>query len=430
MYFKLLVLGLVLVDISQPAYAYLDPGTGSVLFTGLLGIMATVFFVVKGLIYWISESFLKMINIDINKDSNHDIVFYSEGARYWNVFLPIIKEMNRREIKCTYLTSEENDPGLKANLAHIDTKYIGMGHKAFHMLNNLKAEICVMTTPGIDVLQIRRSKGVKHYCHLTHSSGGVSGYRVFGLDYYDSVLTGGDGDKATIREIESCRNILRKEIIPIGCTYLDVLRSDVSSNNTSNPFFNNDKPTILISPTWGSHGLLNKYGLDILNTLVSENTYNVIIRPHPQSVISEKNQLDELEKKFPQGDYLIWDYSVNPLDSMIQADVMVSDFSGIVFDFLFLFAKPILTFVGQYDKKGKDSSDLTGDPWNLKAIKEIGIVLDENKISELPKFVNEAISNKGSMEKVLDTARNDMDKYPNESGRRGCEALMQLKSSL
>jgi len=43
----------------------------------------------------------------------------------------------------------------------VEAKYIGTGTKAYSYLRFLEADVCAMTTPGLDVLQIKRSKGVK-----------------------------------------------------------------------------------------------------------------------------------------------------------------------------------------------------------------------------------------------------------------------------
>ena len=56
----------------------------------------------------------------------------------------------------------------------------------------LSAGIVLMTTPGIQVYQLKRSKNVKHYSHIFHSCTDSTMYRLFGLDYFDSVLMTGD----------------------------------------------------------------------------------------------------------------------------------------------------------------------------------------------------------------------------------------------
>lgn len=47
---KVLVTSVIFASISTPAYAYLDPGTGSILLQGAIAAIATVGYVLK--LYW------------------------------------------------------------------------------------------------------------------------------------------------------------------------------------------------------------------------------------------------------------------------------------------------------------------------------------------------------------------------------------------
>ncbi|MCK5808224.1 CDP-glycerol glycerophosphotransferase family protein [bacterium] len=406
-----------------PLLAYLDPGSGSMLFSALIGIIATLFFVTKGLFYKLLSlpAYIAGKKAGIKHDS-HRIVFYCEGARYWPVFQPVIEELERRGTKVSYLTSDKNDPALSREWTHIETKYIGVGNKAFFLLNTLQTDICVMTTPGLDVLQIKRSRGVKKYVHITHSAGGCSGYATFGLDYYDVVLTGGEADKKLIKELESVRNIEKKQVEVIGCTYLDVLREKPQAE----PLFSNNNKSVIISPTWGAHGLLSQYGETILAQLVAATDYNIIIRPHPQSFVAEKAMVDQLQKSFPQSDRLIWDTNPDGLRAMKSADIMISDFSGIIFDYLFLFERPVLTLKAEYDKRGKDSMDIADDPWNIQVLDKIGGVITKDETANIGEIVKQKLMATEGVSTLLPELHNDMDKYPSESGKRGADVIEQL----
>ncbi len=413
------------------SFAYLDPGSGSMLFSAIVGIVATLFFVFRGLFYKIIDLPAHLYGRRTNKTMSHRIVFYSEGGQYWNVFLPIVRELNSLGVECLYISSNEKDPGLSCEMEHVETRYIGQGNQAFFTLNTLQADICIMTTPGLDVLQIKRSRGVKTYCHITHSAGGCSGYTTYGLDYYDVVLVGGDGDIKMIEEQEKLRGTRRKRIEIIGCTYLDILRERIEELSlTNSPFENLSLKTILLSPTWGKDGLLSKYDDRILNALVGASKFNIIIRPHPQSFVSEKDMLKRLKRKYPESGTLKWDDASDGLEAMYLSDLMVSDYSGIVFDFLFLFGKPVITFKGQYDKRGKNSMDYSKEPWYIEAIDRVGNTIDEEDIDSLPERIDRVLAEQPEFNAVLSELRGEMDRHPGESGRRGTEIILDIARSL
>lgn len=417
---------------SLPLYAYLDPGTGSMLFSVLIAIVSTAYFVIKDL-------FFRLFHFFSEKNDGKNgvlhlagtITFYSEGATYWNVFKPIIQELEKRSVETDYLTSDENDPALSAGFQHVHCHYIGKGNRAFFTLNRIKSVIMVMTTPGLDVLQIKRSRCVKHYVHITHSAAGLGGYHTFGVDYYDTVLTGGQADIDVIREIESKRAITPKRCEIIGCTYLDAMREQMSSRQSHlEPFFNNKKITILISPTWGSHGLLRVFQHQIIENILNGSEYNLIIRPHPQSFISERDLIEQLLQQFPESERLHWDRDKVNLRALAQSDIMISDFSGIIFDYLIFFSKPVIAHLAGYDKRGKDAIDLDCEPWEIQVLKAVGTVIERGDIDSLVDIIDRTLTQSRKHDSMLRKIKDDMDKYPLQSGVRGADALQNIINSL
>ena len=87
---------------------YIDPGTGSMLFAVLIGIIGAVAYVFKE---WAVK--LKFLLTGGKKaDTNTEkipIVIFSDDKRYWSVFKPICEEMNSRGIDVVYMTADEED---------------------------------------------------------------------------------------------------------------------------------------------------------------------------------------------------------------------------------------------------------------------------------------------------------------------------------
>ena len=411
---------------------YIDPGTGSMLISAIIALISVGFFMLKGFIYQKfnlgGKDSNKGANIDLSKA--YGLVFYSEGKQYWNVFKPLIEESSRRSIAVTYFTSDQEDPGLDCELEYVDTQYIGTGREAFYVLNRMTADMLVMTTPGLDVLEIKKNKNIKHYSHVTHATGSIADYKAYGVDYYDSVLLGGEGDIEVISELESKRHLEKKELEIIGHTYLDEYRKKLTDAKYTKTFFKEDKPVILLSPTWGNHGLLTKYGKKILSSLENSEAFNVIIRPHPQSFISEEKLMEELMESYPANKNRIWDRDVDGLISMSQADIMISDFSGIIFDFASLFEKPILTMHGQYEKRGRDANDLDENPWNLKIVESLGRTINESDIVGLTEIIKTSLSKRSELTGDITNVKDIFDKYPGESAIRGVDYIENKLSDI
>ena len=407
-------------------YSYIDPGTGSMLFAVLTGVISTLFF--AGKTFFIKIKTLPFLfnrsQVENISEKKH-FVFYSEGKQYWNVFKPVIDEFCRREIKVYYYTSDEEDPGLNYNSEWIESSFIGKGNKAFSRLNILEADICVMTTPGLGVYQLERSKGVKHYSHILHAVDDTTLYKLFSFDYFDSILLTGEYQKKDIRKLEEIRGTRKKELYVTGCTYLDVLSEKLKMIN---PEKGTDKKIVLVSPSWGDNGLLKKYGLRLLKPL-AESDYYIILRPHPQSSISEKDVLARIMEGLKNYSNIEWDFERENLISMIRSDIMISDFSGIMSDYWFLLGKPVIYTKYEFDKRAYDASDIEDDPWKFRALDEIGIELLEKNFSDIGRIIDNGINNDQLAEKIQE-ARETAYSYPGQSGVKAADVLLQIHEDL
>ena len=86
---------------------YIDPGTGGMLFTILIGLMG-------GLIYTFGTLSVKLkyslgggrgVKQDLKKIP---LVFFSDNKFYWNTYEPILDELEKRGVDATFLTMSED----------------------------------------------------------------------------------------------------------------------------------------------------------------------------------------------------------------------------------------------------------------------------------------------------------------------------------
>lgn len=365
---------------------YIDPGTGSMLFSILIGAAATLFFVAKAA--WIKLKILlsgKKDGSGIVDASYKTYVIYNEGNQYWNVFKPVADEFEKRKIPLMYYTSSKTDPIFDQKYEFVTSEYIGEGNTAFAKLNMLSAGFVLMTTPGLQVYQLKRSKNVKHYSHVLHMPNDATTYRLFGLDYFDSVLLTGDYQKDDIRTLEKNRGINSKDLVTVGCSYLDVLSEKINSL----PAEENHVFTVLVSPSWGEVGVLKRFGERLLDPLAATG-WKIIVRPHPQSKKSEADMLKRLEERYKDYANVEWDYNRDNIYSMKKADIMISDFSGIVFDYTFLCNKPVMYVNTDMDLRPYDAYDLNKQLWQFSVLEKMGIKLEEKDFANIKEVIQNA----------------------------------------
>ena len=270
---------------------YIDPGTGSMLFSLFIGLAAAVTFGLRALVLKLKFIVSGGRAGKADESKTLPLVIFSDHKRYWNVFKPICDELEKRGVDAVYYTASADDPALAAGYAHVTAEYLGEKNKPYAKLNFLHADVLLATTPGLGVYQWKRSKDVKCYVHIPHSVCDFAGYRMFALDYYDSVIASGENQLGSMRKLEALRPSLKqKEFAVVGSTYLDAMKKRL---DLLPPRAKNARKVVLVAPTWGKSGILSKFGEQFLSAL-STTDFDVVIRPHPQSVVSEHKIIKNL----------------------------------------------------------------------------------------------------------------------------------------
>jgi hypothetical protein len=371
-----------------PAFLlYLDPATGSLLFSLVLGSAAAAFFVLKGLVHKGRSRLFKVIGKHEDaSDSNRTLVLYSEGRQYVGTFRPILQELVRRHVGCLYLSSDPEDPLLSFSSELIQTKHIGKSYAAWAYLNTLRADVVMMTTPGLDVLQIKRSKHVGHYAHLIHAPTDKAFNRPYSFDYFDSVFLCGSHQERTIRTLEAVRKSKPKQLVLAGCVYYDELAAAFRQSAIHSRGGGEGSLRVLVAPTWGKNGLFTRYGLRVIKPLADAG-FRVTVRPHPQSRTAEPELLARLQNETRIYPNLRWDETSSPLGAIQEADILVSDISGIIFDYCFLTERPVVTLNFEPEKRGFEASDLPYEPWELSVLDVVGRKIGEPDFDRLPEIL-------------------------------------------
>ncbi len=378
---------------------YIDPGTGSMLFTILIGILGVGVYAVRNLAIK-----LRFLFSGGKKEVTTDkipIAIFTDSKRYWNLFEPICREFDRRGQEVVYMTASPDDPALSCQFDHVKCQFIGEGNKAFTKLNFLKADILISSTPSVEVYQWKRSKDVKYYIHVPHAANDPVLYHMFGLDYYDSVILCGEYQIRQIRQIEALRNLPAKELPVLGITYMDEMkkRLDAAGPLPEHP------TTVLLAPSWGSNSIFCRFGGKVIEELLKTG-YHVIVRPHPQSYTSDKEVLDRVKAEFPASEQLEWNSDNDNFEVLRRADILISDFSGIIFDFSLVFDKPIIYADTSYDKAPTDACWLEEEQWTFEVLPKIGQQLNDETMPHLKEMIETCLKDP-RFQQARDQARAD-----------------------
>lgn len=374
------------------ACAYLDPGSGNALIYLLFSLVGAV-------IYFIKSSFYKFLGLFNKKyaaksDSRKnlsEVTIFSEDKSYWLTYKPIVEELIKRRIDFTYLSMDVEDPGLTIDNPFMHSKYVGKGNPGFAKIASCRAKVMLSTTPNIGSpgYPLARPRNIKTLAYIYHAVADTSYLKIGALDNYDASLNVGNWVEPRIRQVEQIRNIKNKECVAVGLPYLDELGRHVEEP----PKTSLKKIIVLFAPSWGEKNCLNVYGTDFLLNLVKSD-YQVIIRPHPQSVKFDTKLYDDLKRKLTSYHNVTFDYKIDASESMSNADLLISDASSFRFDFAFLYKKPVITIDVPLGNLTTYEASLLGGPWDQNLGARLGEVYSPTQHESINTVVNRLINKK------------------------------------
>ena len=390
--FKVVLLMLALLH-SESAFAYLDPGSGSAIISVITATIGSLWHSLKSVFYRLigeSSSSQPLISKD------NCLVVFNEGKAYWGTFRPLIEELIKEKIPFRYLTLDLHDPALKIESQYMQSKRLSLNPFSLAELKNIKAPIMVSTTPNIGSkgYPIGKPAGVRDLIHVFHHVGDVSIYKRHSLDHYDSVILVGDFQEKSIRNLEKLRNLNQKKLVSLGLLYLD----DLYQNLPPSKCLPEDRSTILIGSSWGKKGCLQTYGTAFINALANAG-FNIIIRPHPQSAVSEPTFIAQCKRE-TKSPHIKWDGQISPSAAMHKSQLLISDTSSLRFDYAFLYEKPIITLeISRGNLTEFEAIDLE-EHWHESAAYKIGTIANGETIMNIVDIVNDEINNRSSSDLV------------------------------
>lgn len=380
---------------------YIDPGTGGMLFTVLFGIFGVAIFSFRALIIKIKYSASGDKNAKLNQ-KKIPIAIFAEDKRYWNTFETVLDEFEKRKQKVVYMTCSKDDPVFNKKYEYITGEFIGEGNKAYSRLNLLNASVVLSSTPSLGVFQWKRSKNVDCYIHIPHMASDIILYRMFSVDRFDAIILPGKYQEKPLRQLEEIHGIKPRDMELCGIPYMDVMKKRLDAAGEVPAH----ERTVLLAPTWGENGILTKYGERLIDALVSTG-YKVIVRPHPQSFIAEKEIIDRLTTKYNDPSKVEWNRDNDNFEVLRRSDILISDFSGVIFDFSLVFNKPVIyTDPSNIDTGVFDAYWIDETPWTFRVLSDLGIELNDSNIDNIKDVIDKCLEDP-SFEEGRNKARSE-----------------------
>ena len=319
-------------------------------------------------------------------DSKRSIVFYAENKASMNHFRTLIFELTERmNFQICYITSVKDDPIFTSTNKNILSFYIGEGTARTKFFLTLRAKILVMDMPDLDTYHIKRSKEYPvHYIYLFHSMFSIHSYlRKGALDNYDTIFCVGPHQVNEIRATEKLYELKPKKIVNYGFGRLDTLLQEKEEFEKSD---SNMKDLILITPSYGNENLLEKCGIELIDTLLKSN-FRVLLRPHFRILRDSKKLIDSIKDKFGKNPNFIFEDDVIPSKYFHNSVCMISDWSGISMEYAFTCECSVIFIDVPKKILNPDANDLSLEPIEISLRNKIGHIVSPENIENIPTII-------------------------------------------
>ena len=331
------------------------------------------------------------------------IVFYSEKNGFYKYYKNIIEEIIRRtNIVIHYITSDPEDEVFTMESEQFKPYYIGE-NKLIVLMMKLETDIMVMTTPDLENFHLKRSYVKKdiEYIYVPHdvNSSNLT-FHKNALDHFDTIFTSGPKNKEELAEREEKFQLPKKNLVEWGSSVIDNMISAYEKMDAQE----NEKKTVLIAPSWQKDNILDSCIEEILDNLKGCG-YQVIVRPHPQYVRHFEEKINALIQKYqPEGIEIQKDFSSNK--TVYTADVLLTDWSSIAFEYAFATLKPVLFINTPMKVVNPDYQELSSVPIDIELRDKVGVSLELSEVSTVKDAVaallQESRFSKESMAKMRD----------------------------
>ena len=273
-------------------------------------------------------------------NENKQLMFYSESSGFYKYYRGMIEELlENSDIVIHYVTSDPEDQVFQIRHERFKAYYIGE-IKLITLMMKLDCDIVVMTMPDLETYHIKRSYVRKdmEYIHVPHSIDSMNmTYRKGSIDHFDTIFCVGPHHKDEVEKMEETYDLPHKVLLNWGYCLLDDMRKDYESKEK----VINEQKTILIAPSWQEDNIVDSCLEDILQKLRATG-YKVIVRPHPQHVRHMPEKMQLLKDKFAEDKNIEIQTDFSSNDTVFNADLIITDWSGIAYEYAFTTLRPVL----------------------------------------------------------------------------------------
>jgi YidC/Oxa1 family membrane protein insertase len=340
---------------------------------------------------------------------NRPIVFYAEDASYHTFFEGVLNELlDHYDLPVCYVSSQMDDPIFMREHHLLKTFYLN--HLLGFFTLNVDSAIVVYTMPDLGRLHLKKSvKGANHFYFFHNIGSYFHVIRFGGLFHYDTFFCVGPHQVRELRREQELYQLPQRRLVEFGYHRLDKIYAEYqtwrSTHRTSTKGY---RGRILFAPGWGPweerNSALDLCGERIIRRLL-DGKFAVILRPHPMMRIKYPHFLDTLYSKFKNEDAFSAEENISSLESFFNTDLMISDWSGVVYEYAFGTEKPVLFIDSPMKVNNPEYEKFGFDPIDIDIRSDIGKLITLREIDQIESIAYEVINSRAKYKAKIIEAR-------------------------
>ncbi|MBS1371372.1 MAG: hypothetical protein HPZ91_15605 [Lentisphaeria bacterium] len=361
--------------------------------------------------------------------ANKHLVFYSESGGFYKYYEQLIRFLlEHSNVTIHYVTSDPADRifRIAETQPRIRPYYIGEV-RLISLFMKMDADIVVMTTPDLGKFHLKRSYVRKdiEYIYIEHAISSTHlTVREGAYDHFDTFLCVCSAQMEELRRMETIYNTERKTLIPCGYGLLDTLIERFGSCHRGGGPGRN----ILIAPSWQPDNLLDSC-LDALLEQLSGRGYRITLRPHPEYAKRFPERWNAVEKRCRErfGEDVIPERDFSSNETVFSADLVITDWSGIAYEFAFATLKPVLFINTPMKVVNRNYRRVGLEPIDITMRGEVGTALEPEELSRTAETVRALLENQAQYREKIMRVR---ERYVFNVGTSGAAAGGHILKSL
>ena len=315
------------------------------------------------------------------------LCFYSERDIYYRYFEGYIDYvLSKSDLDICYLTSDPDDPVFDSDNPRIKVFYIH--HLLVATFQRLDARVLVMTMPDLDSYHLKKSRNPVKHVYMFHGVGSIHlQYNKKAFDSYDTIFCLGPYDRKELLRAEEIYNLPAKELLETGYVWIEkIFRAHQKYRAAGD-----GARRILVAPSWHDDNILALCLTELLAAF-ENSAYQVTLRPHPETIKRKRRLIQSIQRQIEGRPNVTLELNMVSAMSIHQADLLITDWSAICFEYAFGTERPVLFIDTPCKVNNPDYRELGIEPIEFSARAEIGRALALEELGTLTTTIDELVT--------------------------------------